>query len=172
MADFELFFDHTCPYCYRGHGYLKELLARYPGVKVAWRPVEAHPKVEEPEHKPYEDLAVQGAFFVRAHNPELELAYHERIYKANFEEHKAVDDVAVLAKCAAELGVDAAAFEAALRNGTYAKALAEANDHAYEEQKIWAVPSYVCGEKRLDAVPGVGVTKDQIEALIKDCFSL
>ena len=170
MADFELFFDHTCPFCYRGHGYLKELLEKYPDVKVAWRPVEAHPKVEEPEHKPYEDLAVQGAFFVREHNPELELAYHERIYKANFSDCKAVDDIAVLTQCAAEIGVAADAFEAALRSGAYVKALAEANDHAYEEQKIWAVPSYVCGDKRLDAVPGVGVTKDQIEELIKACF--
>ena len=171
MADFELFFDHTCPYCYRGHGYLKELLLIYPDVEVAWRPVEAHPKVEEPEHKPYEDLAVQGAFFVREHNPGLELAYHERIFKANFEERLAVDDIAVLTRCAAELGVDAAAFEKALKNGVYADALRKANDHAYEEQKIWAVPSYVCGDKRLDAVPGVGVTKDQIEALIKECFA-
>ena len=172
MADFELFFDHTCPYCYRGHGYLKELLVKYPGVKVAWRPVEAHPKIEEPDHKPYEDLAVQGAFFIREHNPELELAYHERIYKANFEEHKKVDDVKILAQCAAELGADAAAFETALTNGTYEKALRAANDHAYEEQKVWAVPSYVCGDKRLDAVPGVGVTKEQIEALIKVCFNV
>ena len=170
MHDFELFFDHTCPYCYRGHAYLKELLPKYPAAKIAWRPVEAHPKVEEPEHKPYEDLAVMGALFVREHNPELELLYHERIYKANFEEHKAVDNIEVLTKCAAELGVDAEAFEAALKGGTYVKALQDANDHAYEVQRIWAVPSYVCGEKRLDAVPGVGVTKDQIEALLKECF--
>ena len=171
MPDFELFFDHTCPYCYRGHAYLKELLPLFPEAKIAWRPVEAHPKIEEPEHKPYEDLAVMGALFVREHNPNLELAYHERIYKANFEEKKAVDDISVLADCVAELGIDASAFESALKSGVYAKALQEANDHAYEVQKIWAVPSFVCGEKRLDAVPGVGVTKTQIKELLQACFS-
>ena len=170
MADFELFFDHTCPYCYRAHGYLNELLPKFPNAKIAWRPVEAHPKIEEPGHKPYEDLAVMGAFYVREHNPELERAYHERIYKARFEDQLVVDDVEVLAKCAAELGVDGGAFAEALKSGVYTKALQAANDHAYEEQNVWAVPTYVCGEKRLDSVPGVGVTKAQLEALLKECF--
>ena len=170
MADFEMFFDHTCPYCYRGHAYLKELLPKYPKAKIVWRPVEAHPKVEEPEHKPYEDLAVMGAFFVREQNADLELAYHERVYKAKFVEGRAVDNISVLAQCAEEIGVDASDFEAALRGGKYADMLREANDHAYEEQRIWAVPSFVCGEKRLDAVPGVGVTKEQIDRLLKECF--
>ena len=170
MPDFECFFDHTCPYCYRGHAYLKELLPAFPDAQIAWRPVEAHPKVEEPGHKPYEDLAVMGALFIREHCPSLELAYHERVYKANFVEGVAVDDIAVLAQCADEIGADREAFEAALKNGAYEPALKEANDHAYEVQKIWAVPSFVCGDKRLDAVPGVGVTKAQIEALLKECF--
>lgn len=169
MPDFELFFDHTCPYCYRAHAYLNELLPKFTDVKIAWRPVEAHPKVEEPEHMPYEDLAVRGAFYIREHNPELETAYHERVYKANFVERMAVDDAAVLAKCAADIGADAAAFKAALNNGDYIKELSDANDYAYEEKKVWAVPSYVCGDKRLDSVPGVGVTKAQLEALLKAC---
>ena len=170
MADFELFFDHTCPYCYHAHAYLKDLLPKFPNAKITWRPVEAHPKVEEPNHKPYEDLAVMGAFFVREHSPDLELAYHERVYKAQFEERRAVDDVAVLKQCAADIGADADAFEAALNGGVYAKALQEANDHAYEVQKVWAVPSYVCGDKRLDSKPGVGVTAKQLEALLNECF--
>jgi predicted DsbA family dithiol-disulfide isomerase len=147
-----------------------ELLPKFPKAKIVWRPVEAHPKIEEPEHKPYVDLAVMGAFYIREHNPDLELAYHERIYKANFAERKAVDNISVLAQCAAEIGADATAFEAALKNNTYAEALQKANDHAYETQKVWAVPSFVCGDKRLDSAPGVGVTKAQIEALLKECF--
>ena len=170
MAEFELFFDHTCPYCYRAHEYLKELLPKFPGAKIAWRPVEAHPKVEEPEHKPYEDLAVRGSFFIREHCPGLELAYHERVYKAHFTDRKAVDDIAVLAQCAADIGADGAAFAAALKNSDYVQELADANDHAYETQKVWAVPSYVCGDKRLDSAPGVGVTISQLEALLKECF--
>jgi len=170
MADFEVFFDHTCPFCYRAHAYLKDLLPKFPKAKIVWRPVEAHPKAEEPEHRPYVDLAVMGAFYIREYNPDLELAYHDRIYKARFEDRLAVDDVGTLAKCAGEIGADAAAFAAALKSGKYEHALREANDHAYEECNIWAVPSYVCGDRRLDAAPGVGVTKAQIQKLLRECF--
>ena len=167
MAQVEMFFDHTCPYCLRGFKYLLELLPKYPNVEILWRPVEAHPKIEEPEHLPYQDLAVQGALFIREAGGD-ERAYNERIFKAYFEEKLAPDDIAVLTKCAVEIGTDGAAFEAALRSGSFEKAGHAANDYAYEEKNVWAVPTFVCGEKRLDAVPGVGVTSDQLEALLAD----
>ena len=170
MPQIDMFFDHTCPYCYRGHAMLKAVLPKFPDAHIVWRPVEAHPKVEEPEHTPYEDLAVQGALFVRAQGGD-ELAYHERVYRAYFEERRAVDHIDVLAACAADIGMDAAAFTAALQNGTYAQAQSDANDYAYEQHKVWAVPTFVCGEKRLDAVPGVGVTQAQIEDLLRRCCS-
>ena len=168
MPKIEMFFDHTCPYCYRGHKLLTELLPKYPSVSILWRPVEAHPKIEEPEHKPYADLAVQGSLFIRDAGGD-ELAYHERIYRAYFDERLAPDDAAVLAKCAGETGADAAAFEDALRSATYGKAQREANDYAYDQNKVWAVPTFVCGEKRLDAVEGVGVTREQLDAFLAGC---
>ncbi|MDR1061515.1 MAG: DsbA family protein [Clostridiales bacterium] len=171
MPKLEVFFDHTCPFCYRGHGYLKELLPKYPGADIAWRPVEAHPKVEEPEHMPYEDLAVQGALFVKEHGGD-ELAYHERLYRAYFEERKRIDDIASLAELAKELGLDADAFAQALEGKVYEKALQQANDHAYEEQKVWAVPTFVSDDgRRLDSVPGVGVTKEQVGELLHALYA-
>jgi predicted DsbA family dithiol-disulfide isomerase len=169
MPKLEVFFDYTCPYCYRGHIDFMEVLPAFPAADIVWRPVEAHPRLEEPHHKPYVDLAVQGAFFVRAKGGD-ELAYHERVYRANFVEKQAIDEIGVLAKYAGELGYDALEFENALRSGTYVKEQLAANDHAYEECKVWAVPTFVCGDKRLDAMEGVGVTKEEIEALLGVCF--
>jgi predicted DsbA family dithiol-disulfide isomerase len=170
MPKLEVFFDHTCPFCYRGHAFLKELLPKYPKADITWRPVEAHPKAEEPEHVPYEDLAVQGALFVKERGGD-ELAYHERLYRAYFDEGKRIDDIASLTELAKGLGVDAAAFEGALKSGLYEEALQAANAHAYEERKVWAVPTLVGEGKRLDAEPGVGVTKEQVDELLRALYA-
>ena len=168
MSKIEMFFDHTCPYCYKGHKYLTELLPKYPAVEILWRPIEAHPKIEEPEHKPYADLAVQGSLFIREAGGN-ELAWHERIYRAKFDESLAVDDIAVLTKCAGEIGADMVAFEAALKSAKHEKAQRDANDYAYEQNKVWAVPTFVCGSKRLDSEQGVGVSKEQLDVFLADC---
>ncbi|MEA5013516.1 MAG: DsbA family protein [Candidatus Limiplasma sp.] len=168
MSVIEVFFDHTCPYCYRAHDYFLELLPQFPQVKLKWMPVEAHPRGEEPWHKPYEDLAVQGALFVQALGGD-ELAYHERIYRAHFQERRAVDSIEVLTECAGELGLPAEEFRAALTRGTYARQQLAANEYAYGKQRVWAVPTLVCGEKRLDAIEGVGVTKEQVKAFFEAC---
>ncbi|MDR1440009.1 MAG: DsbA family protein [Clostridiales bacterium] len=170
MPKLEVFFDHTCPFCYRGHKYLKELLPQFPNADIVWRPVEAHPKAEEPEHTPYEDLAVQGALFVKERGGD-ELAYHDRLYSAYFDEHKRIDDIASLAELAGGLGIDAKAFAGALEGKAYEKALQQANDHAYEEKKVWAVPTLVSDDMRLDSVPGVGVTKEQVADLLKALYA-
>lgn len=174
MQKVEVFFDLTCPYCYRGLGSLKELMPRYPGVKILWKPVEAHPKIEEPEHKPYADLTVQGCLFVDDSGGDT-LKFIDNVYHAYFEEKKAPDDIAVLAKCAEGCDVDVPAFTEALKKRTLENAGHESNDYAYEKQGVWAVPTFVspadCNgsgkEKRLDAVGGVGVTKEQLDTLLK-----
>ena len=168
MPAIEVFFDHTCPYCYRAHGEIMELAEEFPDIQLQWMPVEAHPRLEEPWHKPYEDLAVQGALFVKAAGGD-ELAYHERIYRAHFVEHRAVDSIDVLTDCAGELGYDPQEFRAALEEGRYAARQREANEYAYCRQGVWAVPTFVCGDKRLDAAEGVGVTRAQVRKLFEAC---
>ncbi len=168
MPAIELFFDHTCPYCYRGHAALMQLLPDFPAAEILWLPVEAHPRLEEPWHKPYEDLAVQAALFVRSQGGD-ELAYHERVYRAVFEEHRAVDDIGVLVALCAELGLPKDALQHALREGTFAKEQLAANAYAYGQKKVWAVPTLVCGQRRLDAVENVGITQAQLKAFLEDC---
>jgi predicted DsbA family dithiol-disulfide isomerase len=178
MPKLDVFFDLTCPFCFKVHNSFIELAGEFPSVEVVWRPVEAHPRAEEPEHRPYVDLAVQGALFLKAKGCD-ELAYYDRVYgtrfgsgaeRARFEDRKSVEDIAVLAECAApsllEPGL-AEQFNGALKAGAYENELQAANDYAYEQCKIWAVPSYVCGEARLDSICGVGVTSGQIRALLE-----
>ena len=168
MPQIEIFYDHTCPYCFRGLACFTQLVKDYPQAEMVWRPVEAHPKVEEPEHMPYADLAVMGAFFARDHGIDI-AAYNDRVFDMYFNEHQKVDDARVLAEAVKPLGIDTETFAAALTDSTYEKALAEANEHAYITNKVWAVPSFVCGDKRLDAVGGVGVTEKQLAAFLRDC---
>jgi len=169
MPKIEVFYDLTCPYCNSGLACFLRLVRDYPQAEIAWKPVEAHPKVEEPEHMPYADLAVMGAFFACDHSIDLAM-YNECIFDMYFNKHLAVDDPQALATAIKPLKIDTAAFVAALTAGTYAKALAEANDYAYEVNKVWAVPSFIFGDKRLDAVGGIGVTEAQLAAFLRDCY--
>lgn len=171
MQKVEMFFDHTCPYCLKGHGYLMELLPKYPSVEIIWKPIEAHPKVEEPEHLPYEDMAVQGALFIKDAGGD-ELKYHENVYHAYFTEKQAPDDIAVLVKCAGESCINTDSFIEALQNEDYKDALQQANDYAYETRSVWAVPTFVCNdtkegtELRLDSIAGIGITKTQLDEFL------
>jgi len=149
--------------------YLAEILPKYPNAEILWRPIEAHPRHEEPDHRPYVDLIVQGCLYIQETGGDV-LAFTLRVYKAHFEEDLNVEDTSVLVKCAAESGVaDVAAFKDALANATFEKAMLDANDYAYEQKGVWAVPTFVCGDIRLDAVGGVGITKQQLDEFFKKC---
>ena len=170
MPKLEVFYDHTCPYCLRGLASFMQLLPDYPQAEIVWCPVEAHPKVEEPEHKPYADLAVMGAFFARDHGVDL-AAYNACVFDMYFTQHQKVDDPQTLANSVTQLGIDAEAMAAALTEGTYEKALEDANRYAYETNNVWAVPTFVFGSKRLDAKEGVGVTEAQLADFLQDCYA-
>lgn len=149
--------------------YLYELLPKYPSAEISWKQVEAHPRLEEPEHRPYVDLVVRGSLFIKETGCD-ELAFIRRIYKAHFDERLSVEDVSVLVKCAADVGVaDTGAFKAALYDAKFEKAQQDANDYAYEKKGVWAVPTFVCGDIRLDAVQGVGITKRQLDKFLAKC---
>jgi len=149
--------------------YLSEVLPKYPNVEILWKPVEAHPRHEEPDHRPYVDLIVQGCLYIQETGGD-ELVFTNRVYKAHFDENLNVEDISVLVKCAKESGVaDVAAFETALTNATYEKAMLDANDYAYEQKGVWAVPTFVCGDIRLDAVGGVGITKQELDMFFQKC---
>ena len=145
------------------------MLPKYPSVEIIWKPVEAHPRHEEPDHRPYVDLIVQGCLYIQETGGD-EFVFTQRVYKAHFEDNLDVEKVSVLVKCATESGVaDITAFETALTNAKYKKAMLDANDYAYEQKGVWAVPTFLCGHIRLDAVAGVGITKQQLDKFLEKC---
>jgi len=149
--------------------YLSDLLPKYPNAEILWKPIEAHPRNEEPGHRPFVDLIVQGCLYIQETGGDV-LLFTQRVYKAHFKENLNVEDISVLVKCAAESGVaDITAFETALKNAKYEKAMLDANDYAYEQKGVWAVPTFVCGDIRLDAVGGVGITKHQLDKFLRKC---
>jgi len=168
MPKIEAFIDNISTYCVDGVDFLTELLPKFPSVEVDWRQIEGHPKLEEPEHSPHVDLIVRGSLYIKDNGGD-ELGFIRRIFKVHFEEKRSIEDVSVLVECATDVGVDATAFEAALFDQKYEKAQLDANDYAYEKKGVWFVPTFVCDDIRLDAVEGIGVTKEQVEDFLTKC---
>jgi predicted DsbA family dithiol-disulfide isomerase len=161
----EVFFDYTCPYCLRGHENLVALLPHFPQVEVAWRACEAHPRPEV--HPPYCDLAIEASYFVEENGGDM-MTYQAKVYEAHFHKRQNIEDLAVLAACATAAGVDGDACRKTVESGQYKQRQLDANDYAYEQSGVWAVPSYRMNGKKLDAVEGVGVSKKQLEAFLKN----
>lgn len=158
MRQLEVFFDYACPYCLRGHRFLKSLVPRYPDVAVVWRPCEAHPRPDP--YGPHSHLCIQEFFFMKDCGADL-WAYHDRMFRAALIDRADIEDVRVLARYAEGLA-NTHAFCGALRAGTYRRAQLEANAGAWDRQRLAAVPSYRMDGRRLDSVEDVGVTEQQL----------
>lgn len=160
--ELEVFFDYACPYCFRAHGYLTELMPQYPQLGIVWRPCEAHPRPDR--YGPHSDLCIQGYFFALENGADA-LAYHDRMYRAALIDRIDIESVDALADFVRDL-VDADAFRLALRQGTYQKALAEANRLAFERSGVWVVPAYRMEGQKIDSVENIGVSKEQLRRFL------
>lgn len=163
MKQLQMFFDYTCPFCYRGYGYLKELMGEFPQLQVDWRPCEAHPRPET--YGTHSDLCVRGMFFAGDHGVDM-WAYNNLMYLVALEETINIENLDELSEAVSGL-VDAEAFHDILKSGNYESDLTAANMHAWEELQFDAVPSFIMNGHRLDAIPGIGVTKEQLRDFIK-----
>ena len=162
MRELEVFFDYACPYCLKGHGYLKELLPGYPDVEVVWRPCEAHPRPER--YGKHSDLCIQGYYAIKEQRADI-WEYHERIYQAAHIDRVNIEDPEVIAGRIHGL-MDQDAFLKRCYGGEYEKAVSEANDYAYNKSGVWVVPAYRMGRRKLDSIEDVGITKEQLAAFL------
>lgn len=162
--ELHVFFDYICPYCLKAHEYLTELMPDYPEIDIVWHPCESHPRPER--YGPHSDLCIQGYFYAVDKGIDI-LKYHERMYQAAQRKHIDIEDIDTLSEYVSDL-VDAEDFKRALRMGTYGSRLAESNKLAFETSGVWAVPAYRMGTLKLDAVENVGVSKEQIQHLLKN----
>jgi len=158
MRRLEVFFDYACPYCQKGHGYLIELLQRHTDIVVDWRPCEAHPRPER--FGLHSDLCIQGFFFAQELGVDV-FDYHERMYNAALKECVNIENHDELANVVKGL-LKISDFLKALKSGKYEKKVAAANDYAYDQSSVWAVPAYRMNGRKLDSIEDVGITKEQL----------
>jgi len=96
---------------------------------------------------PHTHLAFEGYHFAKEHGQGH--AYHHRVFTAYFQEGKDIGDLDVLTELARDVGLDTAAFRAALEARTYQAVHRKALCHAVEEMGITAVPTFVIGPRVL-----------------------
>ena len=162
MRKLEVFFDYVCPFCLKGHEYLRELLPKHTDIEVVWRPCEAHPRPER--YGRHSDLCIQGLFYAVDNDADI-WGYHDCMYSAAIKEQVNIEDPEVVAGLVHGL-LDPGVLLNALQNGTYEKAVSGSNGYAYEQSGVWTVPAYRMEGRKLDSIEGVGVTKAQLKAFI------
>lgn len=155
----ELFFDYACPYCYRGHKNLLELLPQFPDLDIAWKPCESHPRPES--YGPHSDLAIQGMYYLQEHKKDL-MAYHIHVYEALFQHGLNISDPDVLAQCAKGSGADLHDFAKAIAGSRYETQVLQGNHEAWSQRRLSAVPSYCLGSRFLGSHDGVMVSKQEL----------
>lgn len=159
----ELFFDYACPYCYKGHKNLLDLLESYPQLDITWRPCEAHPR---PEHTSiHSDMTIQGMYYIRDHQGDI-WKYHELAYEAVFENHSDISDLDNLAAMAAQCKVNPDDFKKSLLENRYATEVTDGNYYAWGEKGLNAVPSYLSGSHFIGSHDGVLVTKHELDEFL------
>ncbi|MFE2754475.1 DsbA family protein [Actinosynnema sp. NPDC059335] len=176
-----VYFDYVCPYCLLAEDVI-ETVAAEAGAAVTWRPHELRPypnptlrpeddylprvwrssvypmaerlgvpiKLPTVSPQPYTHLPFEGSLFAEEHGRAKE--YHLAVLKAFFQHDLDIGRPDVLAEIAAEVGLDAGEFAAALAERRYADRhrdrLAEARAAG-----VRAVPTIDIGSHRIEGVP-------------------
>lgn len=186
----EVFFDYTCPYCYLGLHELTQILPGYPDLSVRWCPCELHMRPEPvpshwedssewlselkerlenaglPLNRPlepgnYTDLAIHGLFSLVEQGADIG-QYNEAVYAAVFQDGKNIEDIDVLSDCAALAGGDVPAFRQSLNSAEYSEKRLMLDKYGWKENALEAVPSLRIENAFLNAVPGVGLVRQQM----------
>ncbi|MEY8338884.1 DsbA family protein [Lachnospiraceae bacterium 62-35] len=160
--DLKVYFDYTCPYCYRGMLDLLDLLPRFPELGIEWRPCEAHPF---PEPWMHSDVASQAMMFVRDYGGNV-LQFHEKVFEACFKKKKRIDDRKLMAEIGSECGIDKQELLLALEEERYAGAVKGNNAQAWNTLGFEAVPSYQYGKSFLLSHEDVMISKARLEEFL------
>ena len=163
MSKLEVYFDYTCPYCYKGLKELAKLREKY-DIDIDWFPCEAHPR---PEFAPvHSDLATQTLIFIKENNLNAS-KFNDLVYNAHFEEGKKIDDIKLLSEFAALCGADKEEVYKLLSENKYADKVIANNNLVWEDLAFEAVPSYRKDNKIAFSSGGKLVDIKEVENLIK-----
>ncbi len=100
--------------------------------------------------QPYTRLAFEGHLFAAAAGKSAE--YTHRMFTAFFQDEADIGNAKVLTGLAAELGLDAEAFERALDEGEFAAEHARLLRYGTQERQIRAVPTFMIGDLKLEGI--------------------
>ena len=112
--------------------------------------------------RPYTRLAFEGWLYAGTQN--LDNAWSERMYKAYFLEEKDISDIAVLAKEAEAVGLDAHELTHALQTGLYAQTLQEMEDRVVQVFHPQHVPTILINGTE---TPLHHYTRDEMAELLR-----
>ncbi|MBP1153779.1 MULTISPECIES: DsbA family protein [unclassified Paenibacillus] len=189
----KVYSDYVCPFCYIAEVPLEEAV-KGKDVEVEWMPYELRPYPNEtlrPEDEylprvwnqsvypmaaqyglnmvlpnvspqPHTHLAFEGFQYAKEHGKGNE--YTHRMFGAFFQEEQDIGQIDVLTRIAGELGLNESEFRHALETRKYQDIHRKALEHAVEEAKITAVPTFKIGET---VVQGVR-SKESIERIIEE----
>lgn len=165
----QIYFDYLCPYCEAGWRRWRALLPGFPQIIPQWHPCEAHPRKYESLYGRHSDFATKGMLYIQEIGGDT-TRYNDLVFTAAWEKKSDIEDLAVLAECAAECGVETAAFLAAVQSTQYDEALEATNRHAWVTRKLSAVPSFETETGALlVAQPGIGVSEEALRAFLENC---
>ncbi len=192
----EVFSDFVCPFCYLAEQPLADAVEGT-DLQIAWRPFELRPEPTptlRPEGdylqttwrdvvypmaerwgvpivlprvspQPYSRLAFEGFAYAAEHD--LGQRYTEQIFRAFFVQQCDIGAPDVLSDVAADLGLDADDFRAALDSGRYAPAHQQALRRAHELE-ITVVPTFLIEGRRLEGMPSA----EALHRLLNDAVAV
>ncbi|WP_367136333.1 DsbA family protein [Saccharothrix sp. HUAS TT1] len=187
--------DYVCPYCLLAEGIVEQAVAGK-DAEVVWRPFELRPEPTptlRPEDdylpavwrqsvypmarrlgvpivlpsvspQPYTHTAFEGFCFAEDHGRGAE--YTAAVFRAFFQDERNIGEHDVLTDIAESIGLDGAAFRAALEDRRYRDRHREALRQAARDE-VSAVPTILVGNRRISGVPD----PDALTALVDEAIA-
>lgn len=197
----KVYSDYVCPFCFLGKDQFEKAIegknvdVEWMPYELRPRPSEQLDPVNDPEKlagwehyiiprtkawginmklpnvspHPYTDLVHQGFHYAKEFGKEKE--YNDRVYKAFYQEDKNIGEIDILAKLAAEVGLDEVEFKKTLETGKYEKIQQQALKHAYEEAEITGIPTFIIGNERIAGAASKEIFEEAIEKAIRKAKS-
>jgi predicted DsbA family dithiol-disulfide isomerase len=193
-ATIEVFSDFVCPFCYLAEQPLADAVEGT-DVQISWQPFELRPEptptlrpdgdylqstwqqvvypmaermgvpivLPRVSPQPYSRLAFEG--FAYAAERGLGQRYTEQIFRAFFVQQRDIGRPEVLTEVAAQLGLDADDFRAALDSGRYAATHQRALRRAHELE-ITVVPTILTNGRRLEGMPSAEALHELLDGAV------
>ena len=186
--DLIVYSDYICPFCFIGKLRIDAMVSEF-GLTAEWRPFELRPEgtplpdpegeylknawanvfrlaeevgldVRRPSCRPRSRLALEGGEFAKDAG-KFE-AYNRLVFEAFFQHDKDLGDPAVLRDIAAEAGMDADAFAAALEDGAYTQRVLDSHRKG-EADRVNGVPLVLIGDDRIEGAQSYAVFRSAAE---------